>query len=89
MPFYVAAPSATIDLSTPTGDDIEIEAREEAEVTEINGVSVTPAGSPAFNPAFDVTPARLITAIITEYGVAYPPFEESLAKLLNQAESAA
>ncbi len=90
VPFYVAAPSSTIDFSTANGDDIDIETRDEEEVTVIHGVSITPGGSSAFNPAFDVTPARLITAIVTEFGIAYPPFESSLAELLsNREESAA
>lgn len=88
VPFYVAAPSSTIDLSTANGDDIEIENREEQEVTEFEGWPIAPKGSSAFNPAFDVTPARLITAIITEFGIAYPPFEESLANFHNNKESA-
>lgn len=89
VPFYVAAPSSTIDLSTPSGDDIEIETRAENEITMIADVSITPAGSPAFNPAFDITPARLVTAIITEFGIAYPPFETSLATLLSGKDTAA
>ncbi|MEM1103198.1 MAG: S-methyl-5-thioribose-1-phosphate isomerase [Pseudomonadota bacterium] len=84
VPFYVAAPSSTVDLATPSGDDIEIEARDPAEVTEINGVSIAPENAPAFNPAFDVTPARLIAGIITEHGIARPPYEASLKALLSQ-----
>jgi len=81
VPFYVAAPTSTVDLQTLTGDDIEIEERPSSEVTHIGEMEITPAGAPAGNPAFDVTPARYITAIITEKGVAYPPFTESLARL--------
>jgi methylthioribose-1-phosphate isomerase len=73
VPFYVAAPSSTIDLNTPNGDAIEIEARNPAEVTHLNGISIAPSGANAFNPAFDVTPARLITGIITEFGIANTP----------------
>ncbi|MFK8054434.1 MAG: S-methyl-5-thioribose-1-phosphate isomerase [Woeseiaceae bacterium] len=84
VPFYVAAPSSTIDLATPSGDEIDIEIRDGAEITVIDGVSVAPDNAPAYNPAFDVTPARLITAIITEFGIAYPPFEESLPELIHR-----
>jgi methylthioribose-1-phosphate isomerase len=78
VPFYVAAPTSTIDLDTATGDDIEIEERDPREVTHAGEWQITPDGAPAGNPAFDVTPARYITAIITEKGVAYPPYGESL-----------
>lgn len=84
VPFYVAAPSSTIDFSTLKGSDIEIENRDNSEITEINGVQITPVGADAFNPAFDVTPNRLITGIITEFGIAYPPFAETLPKLINE-----
>jgi methylthioribose-1-phosphate isomerase len=70
VPFYVVAPTSTVDPGTATGDDIPIEERDPAELT---------ARFPARNPAFDVTPAELITAIVTERGVHYEPFEESLA----------
>lgn len=82
VPFYVAAPTSTIDLATPSGDAIEIEERPAQEVTEISGVPIAPAGTPVRNPAFDVTPAKYITAIITEYGPAYPPFAKSLAEIM-------
>ena len=82
IPFYIAAPTTTIDLNTPNGDAIEIEERPAAEVTHVGGEQVTPDGVAVGNPAFDVTPARYITAIITERGVVYPPFEENLRKLL-------
>lgn len=78
VPFYVAAPTSTIDLSLAHGDLIEIEERAAEEVSHIEGTAVVPAGSPVANPAFDVTPAGFITAIITEIGVARPPFGESL-----------
>jgi methylthioribose-1-phosphate isomerase len=83
VPFYVAAPSSTIDLGTETGDDIPIEDRDPEEITDINGVQITPNNAPAYNPAFDVTPNRLIAGIITEFGIARPPFSESLAALLK------
>lgn len=81
VPFVVAAPFSTVDLATPTGADIPIEERDAGEVTEISGAPVAPPGVAAWNPAFDVTPARLLAAIVTERGVARPPFTESLAAL--------
>lgn len=81
VPFYVAAPFTSIDLSIPSGEHIPIEERSAEEVTHIAGRRITPKNIPAAHPAFDVTPARLVTAIITERGLAYPPFEESLARL--------
>jgi methylthioribose-1-phosphate isomerase len=82
VPFYVAAPVSTLDLTLASGDLIPIEQRPAREVTEVFGVPVAPEGIRVENPAFDVTPARYITAIITECGVARAPFEESLAKLV-------
>ena len=78
IPFYVAAPTSTVDLSLSTGDDIEIEQRAGSEVTHFQGTPTAPVGVEALNPAFDVTPHRYITAIVTENGVARPPFVESL-----------
>jgi methylthioribose-1-phosphate isomerase len=72
VPFYVAAPASTFDPATASGEDIEIEHRSEAEVTEILGERIAPEGSPALNPAFDVTPAELVTGFITEAGVLKP-----------------
>ncbi len=86
IPFYVAAPTSTIDLGTPTGDAIPIEERAPEEVARCGPVRVVPEGSPVYNPAFDVTPAELITAIITEAGIAYPPYEESLPALVEKAQ---
>jgi methylthioribose-1-phosphate isomerase len=83
IPFYIAAPSSTIDLSLPNGDAIPIEQRDSGEVTAIGGRAIAPAGVQAAHPAFDVTPHELITAIITERGVIYPPYAENLSKLLN------
>lgn len=88
VPFYVAAPTSTIDLSTPDGKAIPIEMRTAREVTHIGGEQVTPAGAEVLNPAFDVTPAEYITAIITEAGVAYPPYEISLPAMLGRVEQA-
>jgi methylthioribose-1-phosphate isomerase len=81
VPFYVAAPVSTIDLDCPDGDAIPIEARDPAEVTELQGVRIAPEGVGALNPAFDVTPARYVAAIVTERGIARPPYEASLAAL--------
>ena len=82
VPFYVAGPTSTIDLSLPSGDQIEIEQRDPEEVLVINGERIAPAEAQAANPAFDITPARYITAIITEKGIAYPPFNASLSELV-------
>ena len=79
VPFYVAAPLSTVDFSLPDGSGIPIEERADEEVTHANGVRLAPEGVSVYNPAFDVTPAELITAIITERGVAYPPFHTALA----------
>jgi len=84
VPFYVAAPTTTIDMATPSGDDIEIEERPAEEMTTIGTYRLTPDDVLVGNPAFDVTPARYITAIITERGVVYPPFAENLATLMGQ-----
>jgi methylthioribose-1-phosphate isomerase len=81
IPFYVAAPLSSIDLKCASGDDIPIEQRPSKELTEFGGKLIAPKGVKGFNPAFDVTPAELVTAIITERGIAYPPFGESLSIL--------
>lgn len=81
IPFFVAAPRSTLDLSLPDGSLIPIEERSAAEVTSMAGITIAPAGVPARHPAFDITPARLITAIITDGGVAHPPYELSLGKI--------
>jgi methylthioribose-1-phosphate isomerase len=78
VPFYVAAPISTIDVRTADGSGIPIEERDTSEVTEIGGISIAPDGISVRHPAFDVTPARLITAIITERGVLRAPFGESI-----------
>jgi methylthioribose-1-phosphate isomerase len=78
IPFYVAAPWSTIDMATPTGDQIPIEERAAREVTHFNGKQITPSNAEISNPAFDVTPAKYVTAIITELGVLQPPYEDAL-----------
>ncbi len=82
VPFYVAAPTTTIDMETATGDEIEIEERPAREVTHVGTWQITPDDVAVGNPAFDITPAKYITAIITEKGIVYPPFEQNLAKLM-------
>ena len=81
VPFYVAAPLSTLDLTLASGEEIPIEQRSPDEVTHVFGVQVAPDGVAVENPAFDVTPHRYVTAIITERGVARPPFTESLPRL--------
>ncbi len=81
VPFYVAAPVSTLDLSLASGADIPIEEREAAEVTHLAGVRTAPAETRVLNPAFDVTPNRYVSGIITEHGVARAPYKESLAEL--------
>lgn len=81
IPFYVAAPLSTIDFSIETGDSIPIEERKAEEITHIKGIRIAPEGISVLNPAFDVTSYRYITAIITEKGVIYPPYEINIAKL--------
>jgi methylthioribose-1-phosphate isomerase len=83
IPFYVAAPVSTLDLTLASGDRIPIEQRHPSEVTHVFGVAVAPEGTAVENPAFDVTPHRYVTAIITEKGVARAPFEESLRALVS------
>jgi len=84
VPFYVAAPISTLDLTLDSGDQIPIEQRPSTEVTEVFGVPVAPEDTAVENPAFDVTPNRYVSGIITEKGVARPPYEESLPKLAAQ-----
>lgn len=83
IPFYVVAPSSTVDLSIPSGEAIEIEERKHEEVTHIGGVRIAPEGIGVANPAFDVTPAKYITGIVTEAGIIYPPFTVNLKRLLG------
>jgi methylthioribose-1-phosphate isomerase len=87
IPFYVAAPLSTIDVATAHGDEIPIEQRSATEVTHSNGKQMTPNGAGIENPAFDVTPAKYITAIITEHGVLRAPFEKSIREMVEAAAS--
>ncbi len=84
IPFYVAAPVSTLDLSLASGDEIPIEERSAEEVVSINKVRVAPEGIEVAHPAFDITPNRLVTAIITEEGIAHPPFTESLKTMAQK-----
>lgn len=81
VPFYIAAPGSTFDSATESGKDIAIELRDPNEIHEFHGGRATPEGVKGWNPAFDVTPNDLITAIITEHGVVRPPYRENLAKV--------
>jgi methylthioribose-1-phosphate isomerase len=83
IPFYPVVPTSTIDLSLAHGDLIPIEERDEREVTEIEGVRIAPIGVKVGNPAFDVTPHKYVTGIVTENGIAYPPFVVSLSKVVQ------
>lgn len=83
IPFYVAAPISTLDLSIESGEQIPIEERTELEVTHVKGAQLAPTGIKVANPAFDVTPNRYVAAIITERGVARAPYQESLRRLAN------
>src|SRR4030088_1403256 len=87
IPFYVAAPFSTIDLATPDGSKIPIEQRHPKEVTHIAGKQMVPDGVEIENPAFDVTPAKYVTAIITEKGIARAPYSESLRELAGAESS--
>jgi methylthioribose-1-phosphate isomerase len=87
IPFYVAAPWSTVDMRCATGDDVEIEQRAATEVTHMAGRQLVPTGVSVENPAFDVTPARLVSAIITERGVATAPYTDSLRALDHSVES--
>src|SRR6187455_876904 len=88
IPFYVAAPLSTLDLSIPDGSHIPIEQRTPTEVTHVGPTRIVPEGVSVFNPAFDVTPNEFVTAIVTEVGVARAPYTESLAKLARSGEKA-
>ena len=83
IPLYVVAPRSTIDLALASGDEIIIEERAAEEVTHIRGVRIAPTGAAVANPAFDITPQRYISAIITESGIAHPPFAPALARFLT------
>ncbi|MHB1020971.1 MAG: S-methyl-5-thioribose-1-phosphate isomerase [Acidobacteriaceae bacterium] len=88
IPFYVAAPWSTIDLATPTGDGIPIEQRSAREVTHFNNKQLTPDGAGIENPAFDVTPAKYVTAIITERGVLRAPYDQAMLDMLAELSTA-
>lgn len=81
IPVFLHSPLSTIDFSIHSGDEIEVEQRDPQEVLNINGCQIAPIGTPVLNPAFDVTPHEYFAAIITEAGIAYPPFTKSLAEL--------
>ncbi len=85
VPFYVAAPLSSIDLGCSSGEKIPIEERSPSEIAEFGGKQITPKGVAIFNPAFDVTPANLVTGIVTERGVAHPPYRKSLKALKERA----
>ena len=83
VPFYVACPTSTLDMSLPTGQAIKIEERTDTEITQVKGQQITPDDTPVFNPAFDITPAEYISALITERGIVYPPYGENLKQIMN------
>lgn len=87
IPCYCVAPTSTVDLNAPTGAAIPIEERSADEVTHFGGQQVAPAGVPVYNPAFDVTPHRYLTGIVTEEGICYPPFTQSLRHAKEAAEA--
>jgi methylthioribose-1-phosphate isomerase len=88
IPFYVAAPTSTIDMNLENGDDIPIEQRDPREVTHLGEQALAPEGVNAAHPAFDVTPHDLVTAIITEHGVVEPPFETNLLRVMQESRTA-
>ena len=83
IPFYVVAPLSTIDMGTLTGEEIPIEQRDITEVTHIKGQTVVPPDIAVANPAFDITPNELVSAIVTERGIAKSPYKESIAALIR------
>jgi methylthioribose-1-phosphate isomerase len=83
VPFYAVVPTSTIDLSVPSGDDIPIEERDAREVTHVRECQVAPDGVRVLNVAFDVTPHRYVTGIVTENGIAYPPFKQNLKRMVE------
>ncbi len=89
VPNYCVVPTSTIDLSLPSGDHIPIEERGPEEVLDLNlmGKPVTPEGAKARNPAFDITPQRLVSGFITEHGVVYPPYEKNLNKVVRSGKT--
>lgn len=89
IPFYPVLPTSTIDLNLPHGDLIPIEERDADEVLRIGEQPIAPAGTTARNPAFDVTPHRYVTGIVTEEGIVYPPFRQNLRRAVERAQTAA
>lgn len=91
VPFYVVVPTSTVDLSLPSGDEITIEERDPGEVLNLEqeGRAIAPANSKALNPAFDITPNRLVTAIVTEVGVLKRPYTETLAAAVQRGQAKA
>jgi methylthioribose-1-phosphate isomerase len=87
IPFYSVAPTSTVDLSLSSGEQITIEERDPAEVTHVGGVGVAPEGVAVYNPAFDVTPHRYVTGIVTEEGIVYPPFAPGLRRVKGPSAS--
>ena len=83
IPFYVAAPSSTFDLTIKDGTEIQIEERQPEEVTHFGNISIAPEGTKVFNPAFDVTPAKYITAIISDNGIIYPNYHDNIQKVIK------
>ena len=83
IPFYAVMPTSTIDMTLPHGDAIPIEERDPREVTHIEGVPIAPEGVHVGNPAFDVTPHKYITALVTEKDVVYPPFDANLLRIMG------
>jgi methylthioribose-1-phosphate isomerase len=83
VPFYSVAPRSTVDLSLSSGDQIPVEERPGEEVTSLFGEPIAPEGVTARNPAFDVTPHRYLTGIVTEKGVVYPPFDVGLRRVIE------
>ncbi|HHV78654.1 MAG TPA: S-methyl-5-thioribose-1-phosphate isomerase [Firmicutes bacterium] len=87
IPFYVAAPSSTVDLNTSSGREIVVEERSATEITTFGDVRIAPEGIEVFNPAFDITPARYVTAIITDKGIVGPPFDHGLRQILGMHDT--
>ena len=85
VPFYVAAPTSTVDLATPDGSGIPIEERDRREVTHVGSSRVAPDDVGVWNPAFDITPHQFVSAIITEHGICRPPYSDSLKAACKQA----
>lgn len=83
VPFYVACPTSTLDMTLSSGQEIKIEERANTEITQVKGQQITPDDTPVFNPAFDITPAEYISALITEKGIVYPPYKENLQQLMR------